>query len=153
MAETILIVDDEQVYRAVLRRVLEKRGYSVLQADTYRNALDLFEKNRDAIALLITDISLPGGSGCELWVLMRKKKTDLNVLFISGHVGAEILRKYGVEPSQFHFLSKPFNAAELVERVRQILESTDFPEIDDLFWRRKVDDGETAGNGNGHSGN
>src|SRR5438132_634006 len=97
--KTILVVDDEEIDRAVMRRVLSGANYTVIEADTYQRALSVFGENRDSIALLLTDISLPGGNGCELWVSMRKQKPELRVLFVSGHVGAEVCRFYGLEPS------------------------------------------------------
>jgi DNA-binding response OmpR family regulator len=150
--ETILLVDDEETDRAVIRRILQTKVDTVLEADTYHRALKVFEKNRDSIALLLTDISLPGGNGCELWVSMRKRKPDLRVLFVSGHVGAEICRFHGLEPSDLHFLSKPFKAADLLARVTQVLESPEYPKLHEAYWKGKAENGETAGNGNGDSG-
>lgn len=128
-AKTVLVVDDEEIDRVVIRRILERGNYTVLEADTYHAALSVFEKNRDSIVLLLTDISLPGGNGCDLWVSMRKRKSELQVLFVSGHVGAEVLRFYGVEPSTPHFLGKPFKPADLLAKVTQVLESTEFPKL------------------------
>src|SRR5436190_21750531 len=148
-AETILLVDDEETDRTVVRRILESKGYAILEADTYHRALHVFEKNRESIALLLTDISLPGGNGCELWVSMRKRKSDLRVLFVSGHVGAEVCRFHGLEPSALHFLGKPFKAADLLARVAQVLDSPEYPKLHEAYWKGK---GENAGNGNCDSG-
>src|SRR6267154_4413186 len=137
-AVTILLVDDEETDRKVVRRILELNGFTVLEADTYQRALNVFEKNRDSIALLLTDISLPGGNGCELWVALRKRNSDLKVLFISGHVGAEVLRFYGLEPSTLHFFSKPFKAADLLARVMHVLESPEYPKLHDAYWKSKA---------------
>lgn len=150
-AETILIVDDEETDRTVLRRILESKGHIVLEADTYQRALSVFENNCDSIALLLTDISLPGGSGCELWMGMRKRNLKLNVLFVSGHVGSEVLRFHGLEPSDLHFLGKPFKAADLLARVTQVLGSPEYPKLHDAYWRTKKK-GEAVGNGDDDSG-
>jgi DNA-binding response OmpR family regulator len=150
-AETILLVDDEETDRTVVRRILESKGYAVLEADTYQRAWTVFEKNRGSIALLLTDISLPGGNGCELWVGMRKRNPDLKVLFVSGHVGSEVLRFHGLEPSDLHFLGKPFKAGDLLARVTQVLGSPEYPKLHEAYWKTKLD-GEAAGNGNGDSG-
>ena len=151
-AETILLVDDEEIDRTVVRRILQTKGYTVLEADTYRRAFNVFEKNRDLIALLLTDISLPGGNGCELWVSMRKRKPELRVLFVSGHVGAEVCRFHGLEPSDLHFLAKPFKAGDLLGRVAQVLDSPEYPKLHEAYWKGKNENGENAGNGNGDSG-
>jgi len=146
-AETILLVDDEDTDRQVVCRKLESHGYIVLEADTFERALSMFEKNRDSIALLLTDISLPGGNGCDLWVSMRKRNPDLKVLFMSGHVGAEVCRFYGIEPSDFHFFGKPFKAGDLLPRVTQVLGSAEYPQLHGANWKSKSDNGESAGNG------
>jgi DNA-binding response OmpR family regulator len=147
-AETILLVDDEETDRSVVRRILEPNGYRILEADTYRRALDVFEVHRDSIALLVTDISLPGGNGCELWVAMRKQNAELRVLFVSGHVGAEVLRFYGLKPSTLHFFTKPFTADDLRTRITEVLRSSESPELHDPYWQGKVN-GNGIGDGNG----
>jgi DNA-binding response OmpR family regulator len=148
-SETILLVDDEEPYRTAIRRILESKGYTVLEADTYQRALRVFAENSDSITLLLTDISLPGGNGCELWVSMRTRKPDLNVLFISGHVGAEVCRFHGLEPSHLHFLGKPFKVLDLLARVKQILVSSEFPKLHEPYWKAKGGDGQRTGNGDG----
>jgi len=127
-AQTILVVDDEQTDREQMRRTLQDEGYTVIEADTYQEALRVFELNRQSFELLIADVSLPGGNGCELAIALRTQKPDLRVLFVSGHVGAEICQYYSLEVSDEHFLRKPFAAADLRSRVRQVLGSPDrFP--------------------------
>ena len=125
---SILLVDDEQTDREQMRRPLQDERYTVLEAGTYDEALSIFELNRDLFELLISDISLPGGNGCELAIALRKQKPDLRVLFVSGYAGAEICPYYSLEVSDEHFLRKPFASAELKSRVRQVLDSPDrFP--------------------------
>jgi DNA-binding response OmpR family regulator len=119
--ETVLWVDDEETVRSAIAVVLRRAGYRVLVASTYQDALATFESNRDAITLLIADISLPGGNGCELALAMREQNRDLRVLFVSGHVGAEFCRFYGLEATDLCFLAKPFQNNELLLRVQQVL--------------------------------
>jgi CheY-like chemotaxis protein len=125
---SILLVDDEETDREQVRRSLQHQGYTILEAGTYHEALGIVELNRGSFELLISDISLPGGNGCELAIALRKQKPDLRVLFISGYVGAEICPYYSIEVSDEHFLRKPFASADLKSRVRQVLDSPDcFP--------------------------
>ena len=127
-AQTILVVDDEQTDREQMRRTLQDEGYTVIEADTYQEALRVFELNRQSFELLIADVSLPGGNGCELAIALRQQKPDLRVLFVSGYCGAEICRYYSLDVSDEHFLRKPFTDADLKSRVSQILDSSDrFP--------------------------
>src|SRR5205085_2465385 len=118
--------------REVIREILQGEGYTIVEGDTYESALTVFEENRYSIALLVADVSLPGGNGCELAITLSNKKRDLRVLFVSGHVGAEICKYYGLEVSDEHFLRKPFATAELVSKVSQIMTSeVSFPKFCD----------------------
>ncbi len=125
---TILIVDDEESDRGPARRILENAGYAVLESDSFQDAYGRFESHREKIDLLVADIALPDGNGCELAITMRDQKPNMRVLFVSGHVGSEVCRYYGLDVTDLHFLRKPFAAEDLCSRVEAILGSTDaFP--------------------------
>jgi DNA-binding response OmpR family regulator len=127
---TILIVDDEETDRENIRRILEGKGYTVVEGDSLEAAMAVFEQHRYSIGLLVADVSLPGGNGCDLAVALSKQKSDLRVLFVSGHVGAEVCQYYGLEVSGEHFLQKPFEAAELLSKVSQIMDAeASFPKF------------------------
>jgi DNA-binding response OmpR family regulator len=127
--QTILLLDDEEIERSSARRILQDRGCKILEADSFKNALALFKRKRQAVDLLIADISLPDGNGCELALTMQHDKPDLRVLFISGHVGAEVCRFYGLDVTDLHFLRKPFQPAELVNSVWRVFRGVPFPRI------------------------
>lgn len=118
----ILIVDDEEVDRAVMRRTLERAGVVVLEAATYEGAAELFSIRSGEIDLAIIDVSLPGGNGIDLGRAFLRQRRDVKFLFTSGWVGGELLRMHRIEDSERHFLPKPFRPADLVARVRSILE-------------------------------
>lgn len=127
---TVLLVDDEADDRALVGQALRSSGYTVLEADNFQQCVEVFEEGRGAVQLLIADISLPDGNGCDLALLLWSRQPDLRVLFVSGHVGAEVCRFYGLEVTDSHFLRKPFKAKELVARVRQVLsDSETFPRL------------------------
>jgi CheY-like chemotaxis protein len=127
---TILVVDDEEIDRAEIRRILQGQGYTVVEADSYHAAVTAFEQNRYTVGLLISDVSIPGGNGCDIAIALMKQKPDLPVLFVSGHVGAEICKYYGLEVSDERFLRKPFTADELLSSVSQVLNSAEsFPQL------------------------
>jgi CheY-like chemotaxis protein len=121
-AETILVVDDEPTMGFFIRFILEREGYTVLEAGNCHEALrsDVCEARID---LLIADIALPDGNGWDLAIQFQTHQPDVKVLFISGYTGAELLRQYRVPPNDIHFLQKPFTPSALRERVRQVLES------------------------------
>jgi DNA-binding response OmpR family regulator len=126
----ILVVDDEEIDRRTVADALKAEGYSVFEAESYSDAMAVFDLHRDAVQLLIADVSLPDGNGCALAIAVHRQKPDLRVLFISFHVGSEICKRYGLDVSDLHFLKKPLIASELRERVRKVLTSRQkFPRL------------------------
>jgi len=121
--EIVLVVDDELSDREAMQEILQEHGYTVWEARDYQQALTVFAQCEREIDLLVTDISLPGNNGCDLAKAMLRLKPHLKVLFISGHAGAEICRYYGIPKSDLHFMRKPFKPADLLSRVRAVLNS------------------------------
>src|SRR5437868_14958738 len=101
---TVLLVDDEEDDRELAREVLRSGGYTVLEAGSCEQCTAVFQRNQSAVQLLIADISLADGNGCDLALALWKQKPELKVLFVSGHVGAEVCRFYGLEVTDLHFL-------------------------------------------------
>ncbi len=106
-----------------MRRSLNAAGFVVFDAENAAEAIQRFEMHRDEIDMLVTDISLPGRNGVELAQALLRRRSQLKVLFVSGHVGAEVIRFYGFAATDQHFLKKPFRDQEFVARVREILSS------------------------------
>lgn len=121
----ILVVDDEPGDCQSMAEALEHDRYRVLQAENSTSALRIADQQRRPVDLLVTDISLPGMNGCELAHQLLNRWPELKVLFVSGHVGAEVCQYYGIPVTDAFFLRKPFTPAELLERVEQVLESTE----------------------------
>jgi CheY-like chemotaxis protein len=117
---TVLVVEDEERVRSLACAALENAGYRVLRADGSRSALFLSENLRDRIDLLVTDVVLPEIGGRELAGHLRAKRPDLKVLFVSGYTDDVLLRK-GIRRAEAHFLPKPFTAASLTRKVRDVL--------------------------------
>jgi len=127
---TVLLVDDEEFDRTSASVVLRAEGYTVLEGESYSDAMAVFDLNRKHITLLVADISLPDGNGCALAIAMRNQKPDLRVLFVSGHVGAEVCKYYGLDVAAVHFLRKPFTGPDLANRARTILMGSEpFPRL------------------------
>jgi DNA-binding response OmpR family regulator len=122
--ESVLVIDDEPIDADTMYRILTAHGFRVYIGYDYDDALTIFQLN-DEIELLIVDISLPGRSGLEIASELLKRKPSLRVLFVSGYVGAEVIRFYGVSTSDVHFLRKPFQADELVKRIAEVLKSSE----------------------------
>ena len=121
-SETILVVEDEAALREIIRRVLEKRGYTVLEASTFDAASTLARAYVGAIQLLLTDVVLPGGSGRLLADELLAERADLKVLFMSGYTEDVIVQR-GVLAPGTPFINKPFSADTLAGKVRDVLDA------------------------------
>jgi CheY-like chemotaxis protein len=111
----VMVVDDEPMVRQLVTTVLSTSGYQVVDAGSPDQALRLMDAHPD-LDLLVTDVVMPDGNGCDLAEVMRRRKPDLRVLFISGYEPAG----NRTIPSG-SFLQKPFRIPELLDRVREIL--------------------------------
>jgi CheY-like chemotaxis protein len=112
---TILVVDDETGIRELIRKILRRERYRVLEAGSAEEALAAAQGQ--TVDLLITDVMLPGMHGPELARRMQQAAPRLKILFISGFTGEERV------PAGARFLAKPFTLAVLLERVREALET------------------------------
>lgn len=118
--ETILLVEDEQIVRSLVQRILTSDGYEVLVAADGNEALRIAHEHPERIHLLLTDLSMPGMSGRELAARITEIRPDLRVLFISGYTDDEDFRQAG---NLFgSFLEKPFTPEDLKARVREVLD-------------------------------
>jgi signal transduction histidine kinase/ActR/RegA family two-component response regulator len=121
---TVMIVEDEDVLREMLREILESQGYQVLAAATGLEALRLWEENRGRIGLLLTDIVLPDGmSGQDLVIKLREDAPRLPVILSSGH-SQEMLQADQGTTEGCSFLTKPYRPAQLIQAVREALDGS-----------------------------
>lgn len=116
----VLVIEDQGAVRALVRRILEREGFGVLEAADSPRAERLFDEHQTEIALVITDVGIPGERGTDLLRRLSSKKPDLRVVYMSGQVEEAVL---GDEPHAPHerFLAKPFTAAGLIGVVRDAL--------------------------------
>ena len=114
--ETVLFADDEELIRDLGRQVMEMHGYKVFLAEDGIQAIDLFRLNREAIDLVVLDLTMPQRSGMEVFRAIRNIDPGMRVLLSSGSPP--------VEPAPgTAFLSKPYRADMLVKAVRSALDS------------------------------
>src|SRR4051794_32469347 len=100
---TILVVDDEESDRLAIVNALRGMGYSILEAESYESAMAVANSN-PSISFLVADVALPDGNGCALATAIRQLHPRMQVLFVSGHVGSEVCRYYGLDVADSHFL-------------------------------------------------
>ncbi len=120
--EVILLVEDEAPVRNLVRIILERSGYKILEAHHGVEALQVWEENRDSIQLLLTDIVMPRGiSGLELASTLAEKDPNLRVVFMSGYSADIAGRELSLKEGQ-NFIQKPASRDQLLEIVRSSLD-------------------------------
>jgi PAS domain S-box-containing protein len=120
--ETILLVEDEESVRRLARTVLSGEGYTVLEACNGDEAMLVAANGGDAIDLVLTDGVMPGMSVGNLLSGLRSTRPQAAILLMSGYTGEEIVRR-GILESDMPFLEKPFTAASLLRKVREVLDA------------------------------
>jgi len=123
--ETILLVEDEEGVRRLVRDIIRRQGYQVLEAASGEEALKVVERHGAGIQLLLTDLVLSQMSGRELSERLRAQRKDLKVLYMSGYTDDAVLHA-GMLTRGAGFIQKPFTAAQLSMRMRELLD--DVPE-------------------------
>jgi PAS domain S-box-containing protein len=121
-SETVLLAEDEDGVRALVRQVLRAGGYAVLEAQDGAEALGLAALPVGPIHLLVTDVVMPGLDGRGLAERLAGRHPGLKVLYLSGYTDDEVVRR-GVSQEEVHFLQKPFSPAALVRKVREVLDA------------------------------
>ena len=129
--QTVLVVDDEEMVRAIMVQVLQDNGYTVLEASNSLEALRTAQAHTGNIDLLLTDVKMPGMNGLELAARLLSNRPEMTVLYVSGH--ADSTRQIQLQEGQFiiepgaNFLHKPFSPDGLLQKVRHVMEHSAKP--------------------------
>jgi len=118
--EMVLVVEDADGLRELTQRLLERLGYAVLVAANAKDALDLFDAH-PSIALVLTDVVMPGQSGPSLTRQLGERRPGLKCIYMSGYTDDAIV-EHGVLQPGIAFLHKPFTANALARMLRQTLD-------------------------------
>jgi PAS domain S-box-containing protein len=121
-SETVLLVEDEPEVRGLARDILHQQGYTVLEAADGGEALRIGREHGGPIHLLVTDVVMPQMGGRELADHLKAGRRETKVLYVSGYTDDAILHQ-GVSETGTAFLPKPFTAAELAHKVREVLDA------------------------------
>lgn len=119
--EVVLLAEDEESVRSLIRYLLEGQGYTVLVASCGSEALTLAQSYSGQIDLLITDVVMPRMSGPQLAQELRKTRTGLRILYLSGYADDSVFH-HGLNEKEAAFLQKPFANSSLALKVRQVLD-------------------------------
>lgn len=120
-SETILVVEDEEMVRALICRILEQHGYKVLAAGDGGEALLICQRHPGTIHLMVTDVVMPKMNGRELAEHLASLHPEIKVLYMSGYAEDVVVNR-GALDSAASFLQKPFKPMLLVQKVREILD-------------------------------
>ena len=119
--KTILWVDDEEIALEVWSQTLLKLGYQVLQGRYGYEALEIFEKNKNSISLVLLDVRMPGMDGCEVYDRLKAIKPEIKIIIVSGFIdqySIDELLKYNFSD----YIEKPFKLKELSDKIEEVLE-------------------------------
>jgi two-component system, cell cycle sensor histidine kinase and response regulator CckA len=121
-SETVLVVEDENLLRKLMRTILESLGYFVLDAKGGEEAFHICRNYKGPLHLLITDVVMPKMKGPEVADRLRSLYPQMKVLFVSGYT-ADMIDQHGILETGIQFLQKPFAPFDLENRVRELLDS------------------------------
>jgi two-component system cell cycle sensor histidine kinase/response regulator CckA len=120
--ETILLVEDAEALRVMIREILESGGYTVLDASAPDEALATAKAHRSPVHLMLTDVVLPRMSGPDLALSLARLRPETRVLYMSGYT-ADAIGNHGVLEPGTHFIQKPFTADDLLRKLRSVLDA------------------------------
>ncbi len=119
--ETILVVEDEESVKDFIITSLTEFGYTVLWAPNISEAARILKEQGNSIALVLTDVIMPGGSGADLVADLHKAHSKVKIIYMSGYTDESIVR-HGILPENTHFIQKPFSVEDLAIKIRKVLD-------------------------------
>ena len=117
----MLLVEDEDAVRNFAARALSRQGYEVLEAATGIEALEVMEREKGRVDIVVSDVVMPEMDGPSLLKELRKTKPDLKIIFVSGYPD-DAFKKTLDENEAYAFLPKPFTLPQLAAKVKEQLE-------------------------------
>jgi two-component system cell cycle sensor histidine kinase/response regulator CckA len=124
--ETVLLVEDDERVRSLVRAILLKFGYVVLEAQSAGDAFLLSEQHQGVIELLLTDVVMPRMSGRQLADRLVLERPEMKVLYMSGYTNDAVVR-HGVSNSTIAFIQKPITPEPLMRKIREVLDVESVP--------------------------
>jgi CheY-like chemotaxis protein len=118
--ETVLLIEDDDMVRGLVRRALTTCGYTLLEASNGAAAVSLVEHYPGPIHLLLADVVMPCMSGPTAVEQIRRRHPAMQALYMSGYADDVVLR-HGISRGEVNLLHKPFSPAELTRCIRQVM--------------------------------
>lgn len=116
-----MVVEDDMMIRDLLKRILERFGYTVLLASHGGEALTISERHEESIDLMITDVVMPQMNGYEIAEWFAEVRPEMSVLYMSGY-DEEMVANQGPVDGAIRFIQKPFVPTDVANKVREILD-------------------------------
>jgi CheY-like chemotaxis protein len=120
-SETILVIEDDTHVRTLIMKILSDRGYTTLEAANGDEGIRSFDAHKDRIGLVILDVVMPGKNGKEVFDQIARIDPKTKAIFMSGYTGDVVIDK-GVQKENVDFLQKPLSVANLLAKVREVLD-------------------------------
>jgi two-component system cell cycle sensor histidine kinase/response regulator CckA len=118
--ENLLVVEDDETVRMFMKRILERAGYKVIIAGNGQEAVERFREHDD-ISLVLSDLVMPRKNGREMLDEIKKIKPGIKAVFISGYA-ADVMHSKGILEKDIDFMTKPFLKADLLRKIRDMLD-------------------------------
>ena len=118
---TILLVEDEKNMLDLLEKILSQRGYQVWTASDGETALDIYQRHKERIDIVLLDMGIPKISGQEVLAKMKQEKPGVKVAVASGYLEPELKSQNNLAGVN-HFLNKPYSLDELVKTLQSLSE-------------------------------
>jgi PAS domain S-box-containing protein len=119
--ETILLVEDEEILRELVKSSIEEKGYNVITAQDGVEAINIFSQHKDRISLVLCDMGLPKLGGWDAFKIMKELHPSVKVVFASGYLDpelkAEILKSGAID-----FVQKPYDPDDIIKHIRQVID-------------------------------
>jgi CheY-like chemotaxis protein len=119
--ETILMAEDDEALRRLMKDILENSGYSVIAAVDGEDAVNRFIEHKDKIQLVILDVIMPRKSGKEAYETIKWMRPDIKAVFMSGY-SDDVMQKKGMLDRDVDLILKPVSPNELLRKVREVLD-------------------------------
>jgi two-component system, cell cycle sensor histidine kinase and response regulator CckA len=117
--ETVLFVEDEETLRTPTSKMLQRKGFSVLEASDGRAAVDLFRTHKSRVGVVLLDLTLPGMDGKDVLAEVRRMRPDVKVILTTAY--SEEMAVNAVGGHDWAFIRKPYQIADLVRLLRDVL--------------------------------
>jgi two-component system, cell cycle sensor histidine kinase and response regulator CckA len=115
---TILLVEDDEVIRELYKKILEFKGYRVIEAIDGKDGVEKFSEHQDEIHIMISDVMMPSKNGSETYEEIIKIKNDVKVIFTSGY-NTELTNIIKIDG--LNYLQKPFSPQILLQKIAEVL--------------------------------